>query len=124
MDKLFKVRINAPRICAWYKFGDDYIVKEKNLRCVEVVDGPHTGNVIDKAYCDVICEVIQKITYEEVKPKIKKYKVLYRLGADNYFITSSYYKDINEYLTLSDAKFCMLIEDSMIEEEEDVPYES
>lgn len=124
MAKFYKVRVNkALRKTYWYadKIGEEFIVIDVQFGWTYCL-ADEIYNHLDKKDCEIICEVVKKTIYEEVKPKIKKYKVLYKSHMTNdYCVSDGYYKDVanfyNNGLDKHYATFVQLIEDSMIEVE-------
>lgn len=125
MTKFYKVRVNkALRKTYWYadKIGEEFIVVDARLGSTYyLVD--KISNLLDKDDCEIICEVVQKTVYEDVKRKVRMYKVVYmktNMGND-YFVTSGYYADAEDFyengLDKCNSTFVQLIEDSMIEVE-------
>lgn len=123
MKKMYRVKIvSSSRYTYWYadKIGEEYIVTEFNKGnwvCIK-----NCSNLIDKKDSYLICEVVEKLVYEDVKPKVKKYKVLYKSIMNNdYCVSVDYYKDVTDFynkaLTKEYAPFVQLIADSMIEVE-------
>lgn len=125
MTKFYKVRVNkALRKTYWYadKIGEEFIVVDTRFESTYyLVD--KISNLLDKDDCEIICEVVQKTVYEDVKRKVRMYKVLYKPNMGNdYFVTSGYYTDAEDFyecgLDKCNSTFIQLIEDSMIEVEE------
>lgn len=130
MKKIYKVKVIKSYLDTyWYadKIGEEFIVSKDELDYNYLVI-TEPGWVIDHHDAQIICEVIPKTVtiYEEVKQKIKKYRVVYKRIYHNeyeYDITSEYYSSIEEFtkaysLPASEHEFISFIEDSMIEVEE------
>lgn len=123
MKKMYRVKIvSSSRYTYWYadKIGEEYIVTEFNKGnwvCIK-----NCSNLIDKKDSYLICEVVEKLVYEDVKRKVRKYKVVYKPNTGNdYFVTFGYYADAEDFyeygLDKCNSTFVQLIEDSMIEVE-------
>lgn len=125
MSKFYKVRVNkALRKTYWYadKIGEEFIVVDVQFGWTYCL-ADKISNLLDKDDCEIICEVVQKTVYEDVKRKVRMYKVVYKktnMGND-YFVTSGYYADAEDFyengLDKCNSTFVQLIEDSMIEVE-------
>lgn len=122
MKKMYRVRIkqSVMIMTGWYKdeIGKEFIVEDYDNNFWNLVE--NSWYCISKEDTKIICEVVQKIVYEDVKPKVKKYKVLYKSHINNdYCVTDGYYKDASNFYSIGmdkdEATFIQLIEGSMIE---------
>lgn len=122
MKKMYRVRVKNSGALTWYHnaIGREFIVEE--------CGNDHWNLVENSLYCiskedtEIICEVVKKTVYEDVKPKVRKYKVLYKSNIDNeYCVSTGYYKDAANFYNIGmdkdEATFIQLIADSMIEVE-------